>query len=164
MPRNEYIPRTYSRDATIYLAGIVDGEGALVISKHISSNKRGYNYQTRLEISNTVEALPLWIQENFGGRVSVYTRNQTPKNSRKTVYRWVCEGERLTHICELILPFSVIKKEEIDIILKMRHHLQKPVSYKGKQGVQPLPQEELDFRHDLFMKLKALHNRSYVKQ
>ena len=164
MPKFTYVPKDYSRDAIIYLAGIVDGEGALVISKHSSKHKSGYNYQARLEISNTVKGLCDWIQKNFGGTVSAYTRNQTPKNARKTVYRWLCQGERLTHICELIYPFSVIKQEEIKTILEMRYRLQKPVSFKGKQGVQSLQQSELDARHQLFLKLKSLHNRSYVNK
>ena len=113
-----------------------------------------------LEISNTEPVLLEWIHENFGGRVSSYTPKQTPKNSRKPVYKWTCEGERLTHICELIYPFSVIKKGEIEIVLKMRFTLQKPTSRKGKQGVQPLAQEELDYRHTLYLGLKKLHCRS----
>lgn len=159
MAKSVYVPKNISRDSIIYLAGIVDGEGALVISKHTSNHKRGYNYQVRLEISNTEKGLPDWILQNFGGRVSSYTFKQTPKNSRKPVFRWTCEGERLTHICELVYPFSVIKKAEIEIVLKMRYTLQKPISRKGHQGIPSLPQEELDYRHSLYLKLKTLHCR-----
>jgi len=159
MAKSIYVPKNYSRDSIIYLAGIVDGEGALVISKHTSNHKRGYNYQVRLEVSNTEKRLPDWIFEHFDGRVSAYTPKQTPKNSRKPVFRWTCEGERLTHICELIYPFSVFKKEEIDIVLEMRYTLQKPISRKGCQGIPPITQEELDYRHSLYLKLKTLHCR-----
>jgi len=160
MTKSTYIPITPHRDAIIYLAAIVDGEGCLCISKHKSNHKRGYNHQARLEVSNTDKRLLDWIQDTFGGRVTVYSHAQQPKNSRQTSYRWTCEGQRLTHICELIYPFSVIKKEQIDIMLKIRYSMQKPVSHKGKQGVQPVPQSELDFRDDLFFKLKTLHCRS----
>ena len=159
MAKSVYIRTNPSRDEIIYLAGIIDGEGGLIISKHTSNNNRGYNYQVRLEVSNTDKRLLDWIFNIYGGRVVAYSATQTPKNSRKAVYRWVCEGERLTHIAELIHPFSVIKKEEIDIVLQMRYRMQKPTSHKGKQGVQSLPQEELDFRHDLYLKLKELHCR-----
>lgn len=160
MARTTYIPTTPHRDAIIFLAAIVDGEGCLCISKHKSNHNRGYNHQARLEVSNTDKRLLDWIQERFGGRIAVYTFAQQPKNSRQTSYRWICEGKRLTHICELIYPFSIIKKEQIDIILKIRYSMQKPTSIKGKCGVQPLSQDELDFRDDLFMKLKHLHCRS----
>jgi len=164
MVKSIYLPQNFSRDEIIYLAGIIDGEGSLVISKHRSNNNRGYNYQVTMSISNCDKRLLDWVQEKFGGRVCVYLYSQMPKNSKRDAYRWVCEGERLTHICECIYPFSIIKKEQIEIVLKMRYALQKPISHKGKQGVQPLPQEELDFRHDLFLKLKTLHCRNYIKQ
>lgn len=160
MPRTTYIPVTPSKEAIIYLAGIVDGEGCLCISKHKSNHNRGYNHQARLEISNTDKRLLEWIKERFGGRVAVYSHAQQPKNSRQTSYRWICEGKRLTHICELIYPFSVIKKEQIEIILQIRYSMQKPTSHKGKQCFQAVPQSELDLRDDLFMKLKKLHCRS----
>ena len=160
MPKSIYIPVIPSRDAIIYLAAIVDGEGCLCISKHKSNHNRGYNHQVRLEVSNTDKRLLDWIQERFGGRVAIYTHAQQPKNSRQTSYRWICEGKRLTHICELIHPFSVIKKEQIDIMLKIRYSMQKPTSHKGKQGIQPVLQSELDLRDDLFLKLKHLHCRS----
>ena len=157
-----YIPKNYSRDSLIYLAGIVDGEGAFVISKHRSNHKRGYNYQARLEISNTIETLIDWLVLNFDGRKSIQIRDDAT-HKRKNVYKWVIEGERLTHISELIYPFSTIKKSEIDIILKIRHSMEKPVVCKGKQGIQSLSQEILDYRQSLFEQLKAIHNRSCPK-
>jgi hypothetical protein len=160
MARTTYIPVTPNRDALIYLAAIVDGEGGLIISKHTSNHKRGYNYQARLEISNTDIRLVNWIENIFGGRIAVYSAKQTPKNSRKTSYRWVCEGKRLTHVCELIYPFSIIKKEQIDIILKIRYSMQKPTISKGQCGVPLLDESVLAYRHELYLALKKLHCRS----
>ena len=56
-----------------------------------------------------------WIVDTFGGRLHTYTASQTPKNSRRTVYRWIATGERVSHLCELILPYVQAKVRQIQI-------------------------------------------------
>lgn len=166
MPKTKYERINYPHDAIVYLAAMIDGEGCLCISisRHLSQKSTHYlwphYYSAKLEISNCDKRLMDWLTQNFGGRVDQCKGKQRMQfTNRAPAYRWTCEALKLTHLCELIYPFSVIKKEQIEIILQFRKSCERSTAYKGKQGIQPLTQEEFDFRHNLYLKLKSIHTK-----
>lgn len=147
-----------------YLAGIIDGEGSIYIGNFSCNKKTGAKYyQTNMEVTNTDKILIDWLLENIGGRSGVYTAKQTPKNSRKTVYRWMVSGDLLTHLCHLLLPYLTIKKRQCEIMIKMRKTYEHTGMQKGKQGIQDLPQLLLDERQKYLEEMKSLHCRNYSK-
>lgn len=165
MPKNDYTRREYTIAQIAYLAGIIDGEGSIYIGNFSSNPKTGAKYyQTNMEVTNSDQSLIDFLYNTFGGLVNAYTASQTPKNSRKKYWRWICTGERLTHLCEEILPYLTAKKRQCKIMLKMRQTYKgrgKGVSSKGIQGVQPYPQEVLDLRQQYMEEIRALHCRNY---
>lgn len=131
-----YIRKNYAIQQVAYLAGIIDGEGCVYIGNHSCCPKTGDKYfQTLFKVSSTEKKLIDWLIDVFGGLRGEYTPKQMAKNCRSQVYFWQCTGERLTHLCELIFPFVIIKKDEIEIMLKMRSTYS-GVTQKGKQGIQ----------------------------
>lgn len=157
------------KDLTIaelaYFAGIIDGEGSIYIGNFSSNKKTGAKYyQTNMEITNTSKDLIVWINKTFGGRMWEYTPKQTPKNSRKKVYRWILTGDPLTYICKMIKPYIIAKKEQLNIMLKMRETFDKPVSHKGKQGFTSLDKDLLNLRQSYFEQMRALHCRNYNQE
>lgn len=160
MPKDRYISKEYSSTDIAYLAGIVDGEGSLTIGNYSHNKKTGVpHYQTILNINNTNKSLIDWLLNTFGGGYCHYTARQTPKISRQAIYRYIATGNRLTHICQLILPFVIIKKRQVEIILEMRKTYLPYTSKGGIQGTQALSQEILDFRYQCFLELRSLHCR-----
>lgn len=154
-----YIRKSYTIAELAYLAGIIDGEGSLTIGNYSSNKKSGVlHYQTTLQINNTDEGLIQWIHKTFGGNIVHYTAKQTPKNSRMAVFRWIANGERLTHICELILPYVIVKRRQVEIMLRMRETY-KPTTKSGQQGFRGLSNEILALRQSLFLELRSLHCR-----
>lgn len=146
-----------------YIVGIIDGEGSIYISKaQVGANKKcgciSPVYQTVISITNTNEGLIDWLVAKLGGKKRKYTFKQTPLNSRKPVFTWHIHGARLTEFCEAILPHSVFKQEEIKIMIAMRSTY-KTHAEKGKQGIQQLKIDTLNFRQRCYENLKALHNR-----
>lgn len=157
-----YERKNYSIAQLAYFAGIMDGEGCFYIGNHSCNKKTGAKYyQTVLKVASTDHKLIDWLKQTFGGLTSTYTPNQTPKNSRNQVYQWIATGERLTHLCELILPFIITKKLEVEIMLKMRSTYN-GVTQKGKQGIQAHSQELLDLRQIYMDELRALHIRNHT--
>ena len=155
----KYTRKEYSVTQAAYLAGIIDGEGCIFIGNY-SRNKSGDKfYQTLFTVATTSEELAVWLQDNFGGLKTIYTHAQTPKNSRKTVHRWVASGDRLTHLCEVILPYIVIKKREVEIMMQMRETFDKYAPTKGQRGRTKLSKEDLEIRQKLFDELKSIHTR-----
>lgn len=161
MPKDKYIKRTYKDTEIAYLAGIIDGEGSLTIGNYSANKKTGVlHYQTILSITNSDMNLINWLRSVFGGNSWKYSAKQTPKNSRQAYYRWVATGDLLTHICQLVQPFMIIKSKQVEIMLKMRATYKPHSSIGGKQGTQALSQDIIDFRQQCFYEIRALHCRS----
>lgn len=155
--------KNYTVIQLAYLAGIIDGEGSIYIGNYSCNKKTGAKYyQTNIEVTNTSKALIDWLVENIGGRSSEYTPKQTPKNSRKKVYRWIVSGELLTHLCHLLLPYLVIKVRECEIMIEMRKTYEHTGMQKGKQGIQNLPTNILDKRQKYYEEMRSLHCRNYT--
>lgn len=159
MTRDTYIRKNYEIFEIAYLAGIVDGEGSLVIGNYSSNKKTGaIHYHTTLEINNSGKELIDWLHKTFGGNVLKYTPKQHAKNCRLQVYRYIANGDRLTHLCELIYPYVTIKKRQVEIMLQMRETYK--IRYKeGQQGFRGLNDDVLNLRQSLLLELRSLHCR-----
>ncbi len=162
MKNNQHTLKEYSPVQLAYLAGIIDGEGSIYIGNFSSNPKTGtLYYQTNMEVTNTDEKLITWLMINIGGRSSTYTANQTPKNSRRTVYRWIVSGELITHLCEKLLPYLVIKTRQCEIMLKMRATFKGTGAIKGIYGAQSVTEDILLLRKSYFDEMRSLHCRNY---
>lgn len=158
--RSEFVAKEYNPIHLAYLAGIIDGEGCIHIGYYFNKSQNRSTYHTMIQVSNTEKTLIEWLTNNFGGKAALYTKAQTPKNSRQIPYVWKLGGDNLTHICRLILPYMICKKDQIEIMIKMRetfHDQHEPK--KGQQGIQPMSKELIDYRHSLMLKLRSLHSR-----
>lgn len=163
MNRYNYDRKDYTIAQVAYLAGIIDGEGSIYIGNFSSNPKTGSKYyQTNIEITNTDKNLMDWIVNTFGGRLNTYTAKQLPKNSRRTVYRWIATGERVTHLAEILLPYLIAKKRQCEIMIKMRETY-KPITgvIRGVQGIQILDGDLLALRQSYFDEMRSLHCRNY---
>jgi hypothetical protein len=162
MNRYPYIRKEYSIAECAYLAGIVDGEGSIYIGAFSSNPKTNTpHYQTNIEVSNTDKGLIEWLVNTFGARMGTYTPAQLPSNSRKTVYRWTATGERVTHLCEIMMPYLIIKKRQAEIMLKMRETYNHTGAYTGHQGLPKVSSEILEIRKALETEMRSLHCRNY---
>lgn len=141
-----------------YFAGIIDGEGSLTIGSYAQTAKGTPTFNSALGISNTEEALIDWVVARFGGAKMTYTRSQTPKNARRTVYRWQVTGHKLLAICQAVLPYSVIKKRQLEIMIEFQKSYSLREYKKGQRGPS-LPDHVLDRRFKLICELRSLHNR-----
>lgn len=157
--------KQYTIAHVAYLAGIIDGEGSIYIGNFSSNKKTGTpHYQTNIEVTNTDENLIKWLLDNFGGRSNKYTKKQSPANSRKPIYRWIVSGELLTELCHILLPFLVIKREQCEIMIKMRATFDYEHAVKGKKGIQPPSKTILDLRKIYFDQMRSLHCRNYANK
>ena len=162
MNRYTYERKEYSVAQLAYLAGIVDGEGSIYIGNFSSNPKTGVPYyQTNIQVTNTDEKLIDWLYQTFGGLKSTRTRKQMPHNSRKQVYMWTASGDRVTHLCEEILPYLICKTRQAQIMLEMRKTFGWVGFIKGKQGTQEVPIEVLETRQRLMNEMRALHIRTH---
>lgn len=141
-----------------YLAGIIDGEGSIYIGNFSCNPKTKMPYfQTNIQVSNTDEPLIQWLKDTFGGLINKRTRKQHPANSRKQVYIWTVSGERLTHLCEILIPYLICKRKQAEIMIEMRKTFDKSLYRIGQQ----VPMEILHTRKRLMDEMRSLHTRTH---
>ena len=97
-----------------YLAGIIDGEGCISVSKN-PRNGRNY-YRLILDITTTSNELNQWLEDKFGGIVrTTYARNK----NRTDMQGWTVSGNQCQDILRLTLPYLIIKKHQAELALLM---------------------------------------------
>jgi hypothetical protein len=160
MTKSKYTRKEYTIAEAAYMAGLMDGEGTFFIGNY--GNTRNGFFQTVLKITSTDKCMIEWVYITFGGWMSEYTSKQRAINCKCPVFTWACTGDRLTHICEIMLPFLTAKKQQALILIKMRGTYNGSEYVKGKQGVQKLPAHILNLRLELMKHLQSLHCRNYT--
>ncbi len=161
MNRYPYIRKEFTQIELAYFAGIIDGEGCMYIGNFDCNKKTGIPYfQTHIQVCNTDKNLIDWIQNTFGGKVSIKSRERTDR-PRKLAYLWNSSGERVTHLCEVLLPYLIVKKKECEIMLKMRATYSKNHCEIGTQGIQPMSLDIVAYRQSLMNEMRSLHIRTW---
>lgn len=125
-----------------YLAGIIDGEGTLLISR---SNRGSYlNYYGRIHVKNTDYRLIKWLVENFGGNVHKNTPTDPEKHA--VAYSWYFSGD--AHDKEILLlalmPYLIVKREQAKQLVEF---------FRMSGQVNPNKREEL------YQRMKVLNRR-----
>ena len=124
-----------------YLAGILDGEGSICITRTKPKGLYKHSrYTLAINITNTNEWLIRWIDFNFKGTI-----NRTRLPSRRDCWRWQVHSSKAVEFLRLLLPYLKIKKPQAELALmflarRKGHHW---AMKKGKTDEQ-LALEEAD--------------------
>lgn len=113
-----------------YLAGLVDGEGCLTITRqrNVNGNRDEvpYHYKTTINIAMTSERIMKWLVSEVGG---VYYHRHSDSPKWKDAYCWHPSGHNNVERFLLgILPYLVIKHEQARLLLEFVR-----LPYKSKQ-------------------------------
>jgi hypothetical protein len=106
-----------------YIAGIVDGEGCIRLSRHKTIGKnKSHIYHIQVTISNTSSQLLDWLENKIPGIAYHRKTSQNPK--WKDCYSWVIAGNRRAIIfLKEIKPYLVIKKKQAELLSNGYVHL-----------------------------------------
>ena len=99
-----------------YLAGIIDGEGCIFITK-TKNRKEGYNYGLGIKVAMNCKKIIYEIQKIFKGNAG------GPYDKNKRIYAWSCFGLEAGGILKLILPHLIEKKEQAELALDYLENL-----------------------------------------
>lgn len=91
-----------------YLAGIIDGEGCIMISR--PHGDFSY-YSMRLEVAQKDGKLMDYLIGSFGGSI---------RDSRNgaSVWKWQLSGKKAVELLTTCLPFLVVKKKQAEIAIR----------------------------------------------
>ncbi len=155
----DYVPQSYKSTDLAYMAGLVDGEGCFFMAKIPKKVGDGYiseHYRGLLKIDNTDKRLLDWIDNTFSGTSSARCRSTSSRKFEREVFTWVATGDRLLDLCEQILPYLVIKKEQCEIMIKFRK------TYTNKLGSNKLSDESIIIRQECLESIRKLNSRWHL--
>ncbi len=138
-----------------YAAGLVDGEGWVGITKRkIYGRRRNVFYEPNISVMMTNEGAIDWLAHNCGGKkCSTVVR----RGNHKSVYRWMIYGSKeATAFLEKIKCFSVVKKEQICIVLALCRSIEEHRWQHVKGG---LPEYLLAYRESLCQESRRLNKK-----
>jgi len=105
-----------------YLAGCMDCDGCFTIHKDkyamkIRGDAKNIVYQEKIALKQVYPDIPQLFKNTFGGSYWIaksYTKNGRP------LYCWGASCRIAAHICEILLPYLKLKKEQAKVILELR--------------------------------------------
>ncbi len=139
-----------------YLAGFIDGEGSLMITKS-RSRKTGYvQYRPRISVSNTNRGILEEICHQYGGSIHEVGRG---KPSWKPAYMLVWTEGPIANVLPMFGLHLRLKRRQAAIQLEfIRHKKDTPRRYKGRFWA-PHPRGVIQFRERVYQQMKRLNAR-----
>ena len=134
-----------------YFAGIVDGEGCIVImrSKRQHSTARSPSFCALLTVTSTDEWLPHQLRFAFGGTVYLLA----PRTNHRKTWRWDIASKQAMSCLQALLPYLRLKHEQARIAITLE------TSIHPKRSPKPLTEEELAFREAQRILIHNLNQR-----
>ena len=111
-----------------YTAGIIDGEGCIIICKNKTLRKGHKNISYLLQVRvgmATTQAVTL-LHKTFGGS---YAHRAYGKHTPMNI--WTINSIAAEGFLKLILPYLKVKQEEAKVALEFREHMN---NYMGRNG------------------------------
>jgi hypothetical protein len=137
MPFSGSVIGHLSETEKAYLAGIIDGEGCIMLARHLG--KRGKHvYHLYVSIANTSMALHHWLEQRLPGagyvrqrqRVKLDARPTSNQQQWRTGYDWIVSGNRVaTILLREIAPYLVIKRAQAELLAGGYLHLSEEERY-----------------------------------
>jgi hypothetical protein len=106
-----------------YVAGIIDGEGCISLTR--SKNEKGI--QVHVQIDHTNEWLLQWLKFAFGGVVTLRHDKREEIKGWKSMYCWRLRTAEALEFLKLIYPYLRLKKVQAEIAIKV-------LEMRGKKG------------------------------
>lgn len=116
--RNGAVANVLTEIDAAYLAGLVDGEGSIMI------NPRGDTVTARLTVTNTHRGVLHWLSEVTGlGKVQAHR----PESARhRATWMWVVNGDGALSLLKQLEPFMRIKRQQAMLAIETQERLRDP--------------------------------------
>ena len=149
--------RPRSREpSSMYLAGFIDAEGSLMITKSSSSTDARAHYRARISVANTKRVVLESIQRAYGG-ILVMQPSREPRWNH--AYPLVWTGGMAGEILAAVMPYLRIKQEQAEILQDFLRHQRGTRQGRTAGGFAPLPDGVIAFRDALCNRVRKLNAR-----
>ena len=146
-----------------YMAGILDGEGCISITKIRASNTNLHNlsYGLQVRVGMVDKSIPLLFYYAFGGS---FRQRKYSHKEYKNQWLWGVSGKLAIRSLEMLLPYLRSKKNEAELAIKFwgikRHR--NVAGEKGRQGNIPKSADEIALEDNYYVLMRQLKDKSEV--
>ena len=137
-----------------YAAGLIDGEATVYLKKSTYRSRSekwkdciNPQYQPVIKVKMVNKAALEFLKNMFGGSFYQEKRaypSHNGFNTSKILWSWSVSDKNAIRVCEAILPYSIVKKENLQNLIDL-YYLKKKAALKrksdGKFHGQPYSQE-----------------------
>jgi hypothetical protein len=127
-----------------YLAGIIDGEGAVTIARIRDPRYAdGVYYRGQVQVGNTRRDLVDYLNRVFPASIQ---GPYQPRNSirAKPVYYWISNGKMARVMLRAVMPYLLLKRRQAELCLELEYlkALRRPQHADGRfvRGAQFAPE------------------------
>ena len=139
-----------------YVAGFIDAEGSLMITRTTVADCRTPQYHPRVTAANTQRDVLEAIQNRFGGIIA----NQPARNAAwKDAYQLVWTDAMIEPLLMRVQPHLRVKAKQARILNEFIRHRQRTKQGRNGRGFATLPPEVVRFRERLRREIRALNRR-----
>ncbi|MBA7584102.1 hypothetical protein ES708_26055 [subsurface metagenome] len=153
----------YSNTDIAYLAGLVDGEGSIVVhrTRPQKNRQRGngkfYSDKTPrfvvdIAVSMTDKNTIYWIKSLFGG--CVYKRADNRQERYRDLYCWQIRANKAIAVMKLLLPYLRTKKYQAILCTTFQEKL---ILKRNKIWGKQITEKQLDKRESFYRTNKAMN-------
>lgn len=116
------------------MAGLIDGEGCLSISKQNRKDRKNPTFRTSITVSNTDRRLVDIFHEYFGGVIYETKDNRISKGWANS-FTWHCSIGNSAIFLKAIIPYLIAKKQQAILILEFQEMQSRYVRKSFGQGL-----------------------------
>ena len=132
-----------------YLAGILDGEGSIMIYR-----SQGH-YSLTVAIYNSERELMNWLVSEYGGCSSESHRERNKELKHKPEYRWIIMGRNAYKLLRRLEDKMIIKTERLEVAIEFYERCNK-ITYKGNR---PRPDWLKEREDEYYLRMRDLNKK-----
>jgi hypothetical protein len=135
-----------------YIAGIIDGEGTIRISKSKIRRSWNFTYNSMMSCGMSDERVPKLLCKILGGSV----REERVANLKwKSIWRWNLTGRVQTYAAlKMIQPFLIVKQEQAALMISFCEGFEKAKRY---HHLWIINDKQLQWREDMYLQMRKLN-------
>lgn len=99
-----------------WLAGFIDGEGSIRIARSVAPS--GYQYQPRIEVTNTSGVVITHLQAATGLGTTHISRASTLLHPWQQAHRWIVVSEQAITVARRIMPYLRVRDIQAKVLLQ----------------------------------------------
>lgn len=144
-----------------YAAGLFDGEGYVRISKWENPEKTKVRNQIYAGLNVTFRPVIEALQGTYGGSIHV-NRHSLRNPNQRDCFVWNVSSQKAATFFRLILPYLIIKREEVELALELQASIDEWRFKLGNRwAYHPERDAVLAYRDSIARRISELKHRTF---